>query len=1105
MGTFEPEALARTEIGDARGAKTVDAKPARERGDLNNAPKIPGYRITAVLGEGGMGTVYAAEQEAPRRRVAIKVLQSRSASALARFAAEAEIMARLDHPGIARVLEAGDADGHPFLVMEHVDGTTLEKYAASIALHRRVELFASLCDAVHHAHLKGVIHRDLKPTNVMVKSDGRVIVLDFGVARLAADDGKTPGTTRAGELIGTPLYMSPEQARLHADEVDARTDVYTLGVMLYELACGDLPFGPRDAPISVLTGMISEDPPRPLASHDPALRGDLDAITGKALQKDPRDRYQSVAALGDDVRRHLDGLPVTVRTPGVLERTRRFVKRRPFVAAGIAGGTLAAIAFAVIVTYLWRAAEDARARAEIARNDLELQRNQLVLRQARSVLARDPTQAIAWLRELTERGVDAQLAWSLAEEAIARGVAKDVLRGHVDEVHWIEPYAGGFVSAAYDGTVNLWEPHRRLLFTTIHGRAHLARPSPDAQEFAIGGDDGALTIVAHDGRVLADLPGHAGDVQHMAWSPDGAWLVTADDHGNVIAWPHARPPGKPLESAGSAIGSVAFAATGQVAVASDHDGDVWQWNMATGEVAHARLPGGDVTDVWTDETHVVAADAAGTVSWLHRDGASLVTDRATATGLHAKRAAFAPDAAFVVVGGVGGALTKVDGDRATPLAAFHAQVRALAVSNDGKKIAAGTDDGALVVFDAASEQRVVLHGHTGRIRHVTFAEHDQVLLSSDSDGIVRRWELAKMPATVVDSGGAPAEKIAVASDGTFAAWVDEAGTVATWTFAAHKLAVLGTVKGRATALAISRGVVITGSAEGEVVWWTPGAPQRHAIGSIVKMIAATDDVVAVATSGGPIALFTADGNELPALAGNPGGTECVALDRTGTVAVSGGQDRSVRVWRVRGGAQLAELTGPVGDTHLVAISDALIVAGSNGGTVLAWPRRGESVDAASRSLVFQHVGAVTALDVTATEIATAGRDSLLARARVHGQQIAPAETTRLSTAANVVGVDDDGTVRAVTRTGIGVRWSSETGPTTEIDHGLAMAIRVPSSRQWLEAFDDGTYVLTDTQPRKFADLQQAITDATSYFLGSYRPPPVGLLPRFLPAAAGRPI
>jgi eukaryotic-like serine/threonine-protein kinase len=1092
VGTLEPnarDAMARTEI--ASETPTVDAKPmSRAHGAdwHDDAPRIPGYRIVEVLGEGGMGTVYAAEQDAPRRRVAIKVLQSRSGSALARFSAEADIMARLDHPGIARVFEAGDADGHPFLVMEHVDGTTLDKFVKQLSLRRKVELFSSLCDAVHHAHLKGVIHRDLKPSNVMVKSDGRVVVLDFGVARLADHDDRTPSTTRAGELIGTPLYMSPEQAQLRADEVDARTDVYTLGVILYELACDDLPYGPRDAPIGVLTGMISEDPPRPLASRDPALKGDLDAITHKALQKEPRDRYQSVAALGDDVRRHLEGLPVTVRTPGVIERTRRFIKRRPVVAAAIIGGVVAAVVFAVIVTYLWRAAEDARARTEVARNDLEVRTNQLVLRQARSVLARDPTEAIAWLKELSERGIDpgiVGIAWAIANEAVARGVSVDILRGHGDEVHWIEAYDGGFVSAAYDGTVNLWEPAKHLLFTTIHGaRAHLARPSPGGKEFAIGGDDGSLTIVAHDGHVLADLSGHAGDVQHIAWSPDGAWLVTGDDHGNIIMWPHARAPGTPMVSSGSAIGSVYFSPTGKHVIASDHDGNIWDWQMApnaVGDVAHLVLPSGDVTDVWTDDTHVVASDGAGTVHWLHRDGAALVVDHSTPTGLHAKRAMFAPNGAYVVIGGVGGALTKVDNDRITPLAEFHAQVRAVAISSDGKRIAAGTDDGALVVIDAVTQQRTVLHGHTGRIRHVTFAEHDRVLLSSDSDGIVRRWELATMPATVLDSGGGAAEKLAVADDGSFAAWVDEAGTVATWSFATHELAVLGKIKGRATALAIAKGTVITGTAEGELVWWR-AKPEHASVGSIVKMIAAAGDVVAVATSAGKIAMFAPDGRELPALAGDPGGTECVALDATGSVAVSGGQDRSVRVWRVRDAAQLAELPGPIGDTHVVAITDALVVAGSNGGTVFAWPRRGESIDAAHRVLVVQHVGAVTALAATATEIATAGRDSVLARARVTGSSIAPTVTAHIPNAANVVGIDDDGTVRAVTRTGIGVRWSPDEEPAVEIDHGLSTAVRVPHSARWLEGFDDGTYVVTDTQTRSFDELRRTLAAATSYHL-----------------------
>src|SRR4051812_11891859 len=159
--------------------------------------EIPGYRVLGVLGEGGMGTVYAGEQQVPRRRVAIKVLHARSQGALVRFRAEAEIMARLDHPGIARVLEAGDADGHPFLVMEHVDGETLDRHAAALPVRDRLALFAALCDAVHHAHVHGVIHRDLKPANVMVRPDGRVVVLDFGVARLAA--GAATGAATSGE------------------------------------------------------------------------------------------------------------------------------------------------------------------------------------------------------------------------------------------------------------------------------------------------------------------------------------------------------------------------------------------------------------------------------------------------------------------------------------------------------------------------------------------------------------------------------------------------------------------------------------------------------------------------------------------------------------------------------------------------------------------------------------------------------------------------------------------------------------------------------------------------------------------------------------------
>ncbi len=299
-----------TELGIG-AAPTVNLRGAK---DNVAGITIPGFRIVATLGEGGMGTVYEGEQDSPRRKVAIKVLHARSGTAIARFVAEADIMARLDHPGIARVLEAGDAEGSPYLVMEFVDGKTLDKFGKGLARRDKLELFVQLCDAVHHAHVHGVIHRDLKPANVMVTSAGRVVVLDFGVARLAQSSSSD---TREGDLLGTPMYMSPEQASLRADQVDARTDVYTLGVILYELACGEFPYDVKELSVPAITAVVVDTIPPPLGKKDPALRGDLEAIAMRALEKEPARRYQSVAALRDDVRRYLDGLPVSVRTPTV--------------------------------------------------------------------------------------------------------------------------------------------------------------------------------------------------------------------------------------------------------------------------------------------------------------------------------------------------------------------------------------------------------------------------------------------------------------------------------------------------------------------------------------------------------------------------------------------------------------------------------------------------------------------------------------------------------------------------------------------------------------------------------------------------------------------
>ena len=256
---------------------------------------IPNYKLYGTLGKGGMGVVYAADQLEPPMPVAIKVLHMASAEALARFDAEAEIMKRLDHPSIARVIATGEANGHPYIVLERIEGTTLDVFArtSNATLAAKLELFAKVCDAVHYAHDEGVIHRDLKPTNIMVRKDGTIAILDFGVARLGASQ-----RTQQGDFLGTLMYMSPEQATARINEIDHRTDIYSLGVILFELVASKMPYDLRDLHMAQAVRAIVSTAPRQLGSPD----RDLDAIAAQALSKQKQHRQSSAAELARQIR-----------------------------------------------------------------------------------------------------------------------------------------------------------------------------------------------------------------------------------------------------------------------------------------------------------------------------------------------------------------------------------------------------------------------------------------------------------------------------------------------------------------------------------------------------------------------------------------------------------------------------------------------------------------------------------------------------------------------------------------------------------------------------------------------------------------------------------
>src|SRR5262245_21393750 len=256
-------------------------------------PRLDRYRVVRVLGEGGMGAVYEAEQDNPRRPVALKVIRPGlvSPALLKRFSQEAHILGRLRHPGIAQIYEAGvAADGQPFFALEFIRGLPLDEYARGRSLDpaARLELVARVCDAVQHAHEQGVVHRDLKSANVLVEETGQPRVLDFGVARAAdADLLTSTAHTRTGQLVGTLAYMSPEQVAAGPQALDGRSDVYALGVILYELLAGRPPYPLGHLPLPEAARTIREREPSRLGSIDARLRGDVETIVAKALEKEP--------------------------------------------------------------------------------------------------------------------------------------------------------------------------------------------------------------------------------------------------------------------------------------------------------------------------------------------------------------------------------------------------------------------------------------------------------------------------------------------------------------------------------------------------------------------------------------------------------------------------------------------------------------------------------------------------------------------------------------------------------------------------------------------------------------------------------------------------
>ncbi len=489
-------------------------------------PRIGRYRVIRQIGEGGMGVVFEAEQDVPKRTVALKLLRlgATHGDTVRRFEQEAEILGRLRHPGIAQVYEAGSEmtalGARHYLAMEFVDGLPLQRYCEQNEpdLAARVLMLAEVCDAVDHANEQGVVHRDLKPDNILVDRHGRPKVVDFGVARLADDDMQSM-LTRVGQVIGTMAYMSPEQVSGDPEAVTTAADVYALGAVGYEMLTGSLPIEVRGGTLADAADAVTHADPEPMGRRNVRLRGDLETIFSTALEKSPERRYATAGAFGADLRRFLADEPIAARPPTTLYQFAKFTRRH----RGLVGGVVASfvlLVVALVITIVAQQREKANAlevrrladhtRLTLARHTVDTDPRVA----QRELLAIDPS-ARGWEWHHLSRRAESAL-FSLDHDVERVGVARYVSDGSL------------IATAHADGSIVTWDAVTGARVGSIRVDAPLrtiVADSPPDRVTAVT-DHGVVYWDPRSGETVEERLDES-EVWDGRYSRDGARLVIA--------------------------------------------------------------------------------------------------------------------------------------------------------------------------------------------------------------------------------------------------------------------------------------------------------------------------------------------------------------------------------------------------------------------------------------------------------------------------------------------------------------------------------------------------------------------------------------------------